>query len=232
MNEFFSCPLEIKFSSGASAREFEGYGSIFGNEDLGGDIVVKGAFAKSLAEHKVNGTSPQMYWMHQPDKVPGKWLAMEEDEQGLAVKGVLAETPLGDEMRALMKMDAIRGLSIGVRRSTMVVDYDREGRRLIKQGDLWEVSIVSLAMNPLAEIASVKSQLSSAGEFVPTPRQFEKMFRDMGCTQLTAKRLLAKVFDDARDVRRAPARDVRDEAGSDAFFESLAKLQLEARWVS
>src|ERR1051326_3759809 len=88
-------PLEIK---SLKYREFEGYGSVFGNKDLGGDVVVQGAFAKSLAAHEDAGTMPQMFWMHDPSRVPGKWLKMAEDDHGLFVHGQLAPTPLGEEM--------------------------------------------------------------------------------------------------------------------------------------
>src|SRR5262245_26345257 len=120
--------LEIK---SLSKREFEGHGSTFGNVDLGDDIVMPGAFKRSLAEHQKAGALPQMFWMHRPDQVPGKWLEMEEDGKGLRVKGVLAETPLGEEMHTLLQMKAVRGLSIGFR--TKDQDFDKDGHRLLKE---------------------------------------------------------------------------------------------------
>lgn len=58
--EYISVPLEIKdLGSGT----FNGYGSTFGNIDLGGDVVMPGAFKKSLAQHKEDDTWPQMFWL-------------------------------------------------------------------------------------------------------------------------------------------------------------------------
>jgi HK97 family phage prohead protease len=185
-------PLEIK---SLDNREFSGYGSVFGNEDLGGDIVLPGAFKRSLAKKKKDGQLPQMFWAHDPSRVPGKWLDMQEDKSGLAVKGVLAPTPLGDEIHTLLKMEAVRGLSIGF--VTKDQDFDNDGNRLIKEVDLWEVSIVSLPMNPLAQVEHVKSRLSAAGEYVPTVREFERCLRDVGCSQRVAKMMIAKLFDDS-----------------------------------
>ena len=197
---YLTIPLQIKR---LSDREFDGYGSIFGNEDLGGDIILPGAFKRTLAEHRKAGSLPQMFWMHDPSRVPGKWLSMGEDDDGLKVKGVLAETPLGNEIHTLLEMDAVRGLSIGY----MAIDYDfdEDGRRLLKEIDLWENSIVSLPMNPLAQVEHVKSQLSAAGEYVPTSREFERILRDVGCSQMVAKRMLSKIFEDEE-----PTRDVED----------------------
>ena len=183
-------PLEVK---GLNDREFDGHGSIFKNVDLGGDIVLPGAFKRSLAQHKADGDLPSMFWMHDPGKVPGKWMDMREDDKGLAVKGVLAKTDLGDEIHTLLKMDAVRGMSIGY--ITKDYDFDKDGNRLIKEADLWEVSIVSLPMNPLAQVVHVKSQLSERGEYVPSLREFESILRDVGCAQNVAKRIIAKVYD-------------------------------------
>lgn len=183
-------PLEIK---ALEQREFEGHGSVFGNVDMGGDIVIPGAFKRSLAQHRKNGGFPPMFWMHDPSLVPGKWTNMTEDDRGLAVNGLLAKTPLGDEVHTLLKMEAVRGMSIGFR--TLDQDFDKEGNRLIKEIELWEVSVVSLPMNPMARVVHVKSQLSERGEYVPTVRQFERILREVGCSQFVAKRIIGKVFD-------------------------------------
>ena len=200
-------PLEIK---ALSNREFSGYGSVFGNTDLGGDVVMRGAFKRSIAQKRKDDQLPSMFWMHDPSRVPGKWLDMEEDQRGLAVKGVLAETPLGDEIHTLLKMEAVRGLSIGF--VTKDQDFDDDGNRLIKEVDLWEVSVVSLPMNPLAQVAHVKSQLSAAGEYVPTAREFERILRDVGCSQMIAKRLVSQIKAiheaDATATVVEPTRDV------------------------
>jgi HK97 family phage prohead protease len=226
MRPHLTIPLEIK---SLSDREFEGHGSVFKNIDLGGDIVLPGAFKRSLAQHREAKSLPQMFWMHDPSRVPGKWLEMSEDKKGLAVRGVLADTDLGNEIHTLLKMDAVRGLSIGY--VTRDQDFDKDGNRLIKEADLWEVSVVSLPMNPLAQVAHVKSRLSAVGEYVPTVREFERVLRDVGCSQKVAKVLISKMFDDSNEtlVEQRDA-DVDDEAlkAAQAVIErmQLASLKL------
>lgn len=197
-------PLEIK---GLNEREFDGHGSIFKNVDLGGDIVMPGAFKRSLATHKANNDLPSMFWMHKADQIPGKWTEMYEDEKGLAVKGVLAPTPLGDEIHTLLKMDAVKGMSIGY--MTKDYDYDKDGNRLIKEADLWEVSVVSLPMNPLAQVVHVKSQLSERGEYVPSIKEFENTLRDAGCSRTVAKTIISKIYDG--EVKPSILRDAGQE---------------------
>jgi len=173
MSNQLTAHLEIK---SLNKREFEGYGSIFGNKDLGDDIVVQGAFSKTLAEHKGNDTLPVMAWMHDISRIPGKWLEMSEDSNGLYVKGVLAKTELGNEIHTLLGMKAISGLSIGY--ITKEQDYRDDGVRLIKEADLLETSIVSLPMNPMAQIAHTKARLSASGEYVPTDEEIAYLKRD------------------------------------------------------
>ena len=190
MTPRLSVALDIKT---LGSREFEGHGSVFGNVDFGGDIVLPGAFKRSLAQHKTAGTLPVMFWMHQPDQVPGVWHEMAEDSKGLYVRGELADTQLGNEVHTLLKMKAVRGLSIGYR--TIDSEYDKDGNRKLKEVDLWEVSPVSLAMNPLARVEGVKSRLSRDGEYVPTEREFERILRDAGCSRKVATTLVAKLYD-------------------------------------
>lgn len=218
MHQTLNVSLDIKT---LGTREFEGHGSIFGNVDLGGDIVLPGAFKRSLAAHKKAGSLPQMFWMHRPDQVPGRWLEMEEDAKGLYVKGELADTPLGNEMYTLLKMKAVRGQSIGYR--TVDMDYDKDGNRLLKEVELWEVSLVSLAMNPLARVEGVKSRLSAAGEYVPTQREFERLLRDAGCSRKLAEIIAAKFCNDP-DLSGMLSRQRRDDVEVDDEAEEAIKL--------
>lgn len=222
MKPQLTVPLEIK---GLSSREFDGYGSVFGNEDLGGDVVAPGAFARSLAQHKKAGSLPQMFWMHDPSRVPGKWVDVSEDDDALNVKGMLAKTPLGDEIHTLLKMDAVRGLSIGYR--TIDDDWKKDGTRVIKEAELLEVSVVSLPMNPLAQVQHVKSRLSANGEYVPTPTEFERILREAGCSRKVARNIV-HLLPEQKAIDPDRPRDADDplrEAGvDDGTIELLQRL--------
>lgn len=187
MHDRLRVQLEIK---SLGDRQFEGYGAVFKNVDYGGDVIVPGAFNKSLA---AQDHLPPMFWMHQPDQIPGKWLSMTEDKYGLLVKGELADTQLGRETHTLLKMEAVRGMSIGY--MTVKDEFRSDGVRLLKELDLIETSIVSLPMNPLAQVSAVKTRLSVTGEYVPTPRELEKEFRRIGCSKSASRRMISKIYD-------------------------------------
>lgn len=226
MTTTHSFHLEIKAVSG---RNFEGHGSVFGNVDRGGDIVLPGAFAKSLAQHKSDGTMPLMFWMHDPSQVPGVWTDMKEDADGLWVKGEVLDTTLGRDVRELLSKKAVRGLSIGYVPGD--VGWDRDGNRLLKQVELHEVSVVSMAMNPLARIEAVKARLSRDGEYVPTPRELEAHLREIGCSKSVSRALVSRLLDTSSGAMPEPrcdAGEVEDEEAAKGLNEALALLTKDA----
>ena len=143
---------------------------MFNNVDGGGDIVLPGAFAKSIA-----GRLPKMLWQHKSDMVIGKWDEVRETPDGLFLKGRLLKTTLGNDAYELAQHGAIDGLSIGY--VTKDSAFDRKsGTRSLKEVDLHEVSLVTFPMNDKAGITRVKS---TDGTLL-TEREFEEFLRDVG----------------------------------------------------
>ena len=157
-----------------------GYASVFGVADQGGDIVVRGAYARSLSALAAGGRRVKMLWQHDPTEPIGVWDVVREDERGLWVSGrILTEVDRGREAAALVAGGAIDGLSIGYR--TVTAERDAKGRRLLQELDLWEVSLVTFPMLPearvgakagtdlLAEIASAFDEARVALGALPRP---------------------------------------------------------------
>ena len=129
----------------------EGYASLFGQADQGGDIVVKGAYAASIARLKAAGQRVKMLWQHDPAQPIGVWDEVREDDRGLWVKGrLLDSTQKGREAAALIAAGAIDGLSIGYR--TTKASKNDKGQRLLTELELWEVSLVTFPMLPSARV--------------------------------------------------------------------------------
>ena len=168
---------------------FSGYGSVFDIEDLGGDVVAKGAFATSLAEHAKNGTMPALLWQHDSDNPIGVYTSMKEDDHGLYVEGQLClESTLGKEAHALLKMGALSGLSIGYWPKKWEWDED-EWTRTLTEVELWETSMVTFPMNPAARIESVK-----ALEDISTVRDAERFLRESkGCSRSEAQGIISRI---------------------------------------
>lgn len=155
--------LEHKFQAAASGGALgltitdgchvEGYASLFGKSDQGGDIVEQGAYAASLRALGAAGRRVKMLWQHDPAHPIGIWDEVREDACGLYVKGrILAEVEKGREAAALLAAGAIDGLSIGYR--TLRAQKDAKGQRLLTELELWEVSLVTFPMLPEARVAA------------------------------------------------------------------------------
>ena len=133
---------------------FQGYASVFSRLDDGGDIVMPGAFRKSLGlrgRHRI-----KMLFQHDPKEPVGTWDAIHEDDNGLWVEGRLVQdVPRADALRRLIARGAVDGLSIGFR-TVKSTRASREGTRRLWEVDLWEISIVTFPMMDLARIAPGK----------------------------------------------------------------------------
>jgi hypothetical protein len=172
---------------------FSGYASVFGVEDSYGDVVVKGAFAKSLENWKKKGAFPAMLWQHNMQEPIGVYTKMEEDDTGLYVEGKLLidGDPLAKRAYVHMKAKSITGMSIGF----IVVDWSYDSALEVyklNEIDLWEVSLVTFPANDQARVQNVKSIIDS-GE-LPEPKQVERVLRDAGLSRQQAKAFMAKGY--------------------------------------
>jgi HK97 family phage prohead protease len=172
-----SFALEWKAEADGS---IEGYASIFGNVDQGGDQVAKGAFRASLKKPR----QVKMLRDHDTRKVIGVWDELLEDATGLRVKGhLILSVAEAQETYDLVKAGALDGLSIGYR--TTKAKMDASGVRIIQEAELWEVSVVTFPMNELAVIDAVK-----AADM--TERDMERrLMQDAGFSRSVARRLMA-----------------------------------------
>lgn len=161
-----------------------GYGSLFGVRDDYGDEVAPGAFAKSLKARK--GKPVPMLREHSPSRVIGGWTEFAEDEKGLKLTGRLAlDTVDGAETHALIKAGFLDGLSIGF---NTIRSTDDDAGRVLKELNLWEVSVVTFPALTPARIDAVKAQSLSREEIE------DRLTRGADLSRSVARALLAGGF--------------------------------------
>lgn len=195
--------IELKFAGddAEAAGRIDGYGAVFNLMDNGGDIIMPGAFKATLADWKRRKSMPPMLWQHKQSDPIGCWTELEEDEKGLKSGGnLIMEVPQAGIARALIKGGAVKGMSIGY--ITRDADIDRKtGVRFIKKLDLYEISLVTIPMNPAAGVTSVK------GDFLLlSDREQERFYRDGGLSQREAKIAVAV------NKKMAPREEERPDA--------------------
>lgn len=195
---------EYKALDDGPIGRFSGYGSVFNVPDAYGDVVVPGAFARSLRESSQSQRMPAMLWQHNPTLPIGVWRTMREDSRGLYVEGELADTQLAREAYALLKMGALSGLSIGF--EVVEESINKQTRlRELRDVRLWEVSPVTFPANNDARVSNVKGT-----GVAMSIREFETFLRDVGgFSGSQAKRIAVRGYQAARDER--PDDDVDSE---------------------
>lgn len=195
-HEIKRAPFKIEEIDEAGA--FEGYASLFDREDLGHDLVERGAFERSLSQRSASGV--RMLFQHDPAEPIGAWEAIREDEKGLYVKGHLTlDVARARDVHALMRAGALDGLSIGFH-TVKAVRNRTTGARHLVEIDLWEISIVTFPMQPEARVSAVKTL------GMPTARELERrLIRETGLTRQQARALIAGGYKAAFAERDAHA---------------------------
>jgi len=185
--------VALKIKSVSETGEFEGYGSVFGVKDSYSDIVVSGAFEKTLQDWNEKGRLPAMLWQHDMSEPIGIYTEMKEDSNGLYVKGKLLidADPLAKRAHAHMEAGSLSGLSIGYTLDDWEYDADKEAF-ILKEIKLWEVSLVTFPANDEARISNVKNSFER-GE-TPRPSEMERALRDVGLSRNQAKSFMAGGF--------------------------------------
>jgi HK97 family phage prohead protease len=167
---FRDFPLDVKDVGEDGA--IEGFAATYGNVDRGGDVIMPGAFAKTLRGRK----SMPMLLFHDQRRPIGVWTDFEDSTKGLKLKGrISVGIPDGAQAHQLAKDGALSALSIGYQ--TIKDRMTATSRELVELG-LHEASLVTIPMNERAVVTAVKDLL--AGGTLPTVREFEDFLRDAG----------------------------------------------------
>jgi HK97 family phage prohead protease len=132
-----------------------GYGSIFGNIDSDNDIILAGAYTKTLQE---NGSRVRYCNQHRIDQPLGKFTELREDGTGLYFVAQVPKTRMGEDILLLMKNGVITENSVGI--MPIIKENRADGVRLLKECKLYEISCVTLAANPMALITDAKGEIN------------------------------------------------------------------------
>ena len=208
--------VELELKELDEAGNFVGYASVFGNLDSYRDVMVPGAFEKSLKKSK--GLLPILA-DHDPYKQIGWNTDAEEDKKGLKVTGQLnMDVQIARERHALAKqakeVGAKSGLSIGY--VTKVSEWDENKRiRSLMEVDLWEYSFVTFPANTRATVMRVKTIMENLGlsaEFTDDPKSLEAFLCEAGFSNSVSKKVAASAV--AMHKKDHPADILLDGPGS------------------
>lgn len=219
--------LEIKAVEG-EAVVISGLASVFHGLDAYNDTILPGSYQKTIGAWSARAWPMPMLWNHEPSDLIGRWVDFREDERGLVATGELTpnHSKAADAVASL-RHGALTGLSIGYRATA--ADIEKDGRRVLREIDLFEVSLVTMPADLSARVTGVKS----AADF--TLRDLETLIREhCGFSRRETEAALRgalKSFANARDERdrddhsaTSERRDVGIEASP--LLAALRELRL------
>lgn len=159
MLEYKSISASIK-DLDTKNRVITGYLSSFGNEDKVGDIVLPGAFAKTIQERHNKIFFLNQHKWEQPH---GKFASLLEDAKGLYFESQrLPDTSYSNDALKLYEAGIMKEHSIGYQ--VLQDDWDSDARRLLKEVKLFEGSNVTLGANPETPFTGFKSSIKEINE--------------------------------------------------------------------
>lgn len=153
---------EVKALEGEPGT-FEAIVSVFGNKDLGGDIVMPGAFSQTLLEWQAKGDPIPVIWSHEwdnPSAHIGEVLSATETEVGLLIRAkVDIDRPFAEQVHHLLKSRRVTQFSFGYFTEEAKWVEDENGRfyRELHRLSLFEVGPTLLGMNPETELLEAAS---------------------------------------------------------------------------
>ena len=127
--------------------------------DSYGDIVAPGAFEKTIAKREESGHPFPLCWNHDLDQIIGKVDSIEDTDKGPLMTASFFNTPLAQEKREIVKSGVVYQFSFAydVKDSAVVTLDDGTKANELRELDLFEVSIVPIPANPLAEVTDIKA---------------------------------------------------------------------------
>src|SRR5579859_7766330 len=152
-----------------------GYASSFNVVDDGNDMVLPGAYTKTIAEQGPGSKQPRIKFLYQHDTtaILGVPRVLKEDGFGLYFEAKIAPTALGKDVLTLYQEGCITEHSIGY--EVVQADWDRaQAVRLLKELRLFEFSAVTFGMNPDTPTVGVKS-LADLSRLTAMAEQAERL---------------------------------------------------------
>jgi HK97 family phage prohead protease len=236
-----SQPLQVK-DVDTTGRHVVFYAAAFGNIDSYGDIIMPGAFKKTIAERGPAGSNQLMYLnQHDSWQIGGKVTEALEDSHGLLLTAKVEPTTLGNDM-LILEMGRVYEHSIGYK-TIQSASETRNGEpvEILTELMLWEGSAVTWGANPLTPTVGIKSAtpLEECNRLFKSMDRFDKVLRkgnisdEMGQqlellhkqTKQALSDLLAASLETAgagEGVHSEPTETEHKQSALELFFNSIA----------
>jgi HK97 family phage prohead protease len=162
--QYATVPVDWK-AEGKGAGEITGHAAIFGNVDLQGDLIVKGAFKRTLQNWaKAKSRIPLVdgHLAGDTDRLLGSVLEAKEDSDGLWFRAAFSAAQRAQDARTKAVEGHLSGVSIGWLPVPGGIDFSETAEgvvRVLKEIRLLEISLTPIPANPEAVLTSAKTAI-------------------------------------------------------------------------
>lgn len=211
--------LNIKSLNDSSSEyfTFDGFASTFLNIDKQNDVMMPGCFMESLKEF-----TPSLLWQHDWDEPLGVFSKCNEEKEGLCVSAKMPkeDSLVSGRVMPQMKCGSIRKMSIGFVPQEWTYNKDNDITYMNKV-KLYEISLVTIPANPLAEVTGFKSL-----DEIENLRELNEYLKSYGISNKKCNIIISKLKSFVRDEQE----DILDQREADElmkeFVEGVKKLKL------
>lgn len=152
--EYKSIKAEVK-DVDSTKGVITGYFSVFDNVDSDNDVIVKGAFARTINN---NGQRIKHLWQHNMAFPLSKPSVLKEDNYGLYFESTISKTSYGKDVIQLYKDGVVDEHSIGFR---TIDSSPKSTYNEIREVKLWEGSTVTFGANEMARFTGMKGMTAN-----------------------------------------------------------------------
>lgn len=219
-----TCPVRVKLlddssNSGDAAGTFEALVSVFGVKDSYGEVVMPGAFARTLSNWEESGNPIPVYWSHRlddPDFNIGHVLEAKETDEGLYVKAQLdLDNAKAQATHNLLRSRRVTQFSFSFSVPPGGANESEDGSVLeLSDIELYELGPTPIGANPETELISAKSGRVLSAKNVEKITNARQALKD---ADTALAELLNLTSDDEKS--RAGRRTKNDEPALGAKFD-------------
>jgi len=240
MNPFITKRAGIVKDVDVERRMIEGYYSVFDYKDSDGDIMMPGAYTKTIKENGPNGKGRIMHlYQHDPLTVLGKPSMLVEDEKGLFFRTAITDTQLGTDVLKLYRDGVLTEHSVGI--NFVQRDYSNEDEAyIVREVKMWEGSTVTWGANEMAKGGMAKGSMADQ---LDQYKKLSKAFytgdytdETFGLIEMHIKNFEESFTKSLHTMEAEPITSQEDEADLDAIFKQFNnQLEIEKEfklWTS
>jgi uncharacterized protein len=233
--EYKSISAEVKDVDTAK-RVVTGYFSNFGNTDHDHDVILPGAYTKSVKERGPDGNNTIFFLnQHKWNQPLGKPSVLREDAKGLYFESTVTDTSYGRDALVLYEEGLVSEHSVGF--VTLRSEGQKDGTRHLQEIYLYEGSAVTMGANSDTPFTGFKSRTIEESE--QTVKSIVKLLRHGTLTdetfiqlEIALKQLQREAYTIGQHHAPVPAPpSLEDTAHEDtpqksmeAIYNSLSKI--------